>query len=380
MRILHVIPSLERGGAERLCIDICNGLQKIGHEVKLVIFRGENHYEELTQELDVIVIPSSYASSFSRKSILKIKELQSFVDSFNPHIIHTHLYESDLIAFQLKTSSKTAYFSHIHSNRDEFITGFKKGLKKLIVHKFEKIKYLELIRDKKVYFIAISKDCLNFTQKELKISSKKILLLPNCIDFKLFKNDTNKSTTELAPTLRLINIGRFVPKKDQAFLIDVCILLMEKKINFQLDFLGNGALLKQVKKYAAKSGVDHLVNFLGQVKHPEKHLKMADIYVHAATSEPFGLVLIEAMASGLPVITTDGGGNRDIIINGYNGFMIPERDPKAFLKKIIELRKADLYHSISQNAQDFAGKFDVEIYCEKLTSIYHSEKTTLPPS
>ncbi len=77
------------------------------------------------------------------------------------------------------------------------------------------------------------------------------------------------------------------------------------------------------------------------------------------------------MASGLPVITTDGYGNRDLIKEGINGFMIWKRDPEEFAKKIIELLNTpDLYNSMSKNAIEFASGFDVKPYCEKLLKIY----------
>ena len=73
------------------------------------------------------------------------------------------------------------------------------------------------------------------------------------------------------------------------------------------------------------------------MKNVEDYLKNANLYVHPANYEPLGLVIIEAMASGLPVISFDGNGNRDLMIHGENGYIFQEENAKLFAEKIIDL-------------------------------------------
>ncbi|MAW64887.1 MAG: hypothetical protein CMD18_01690, partial [Flavobacteriales bacterium] len=124
MKIIHIIPNLKRGGAERICIDICKELQNHGHDVLLILFSDENEYLEITNQLSIKVIPSSFTPSFLRSNILKLEKLQKVVSCFKPDIIHSHLYEADLVTFQLKTK-QAKIFSHIHSNRKELQTNYK---------------------------------------------------------------------------------------------------------------------------------------------------------------------------------------------------------------------------------------------------------------
>ena len=93
MKILHIIPSLDKGGAERLTLDIVRSLKDIPHvEVALVIFRNQNNYSFLTDEIDFEIIPSFYTPSLKGKGKKDVKDLQDYIDSFKPDIIHSHLF------------------------------------------------------------------------------------------------------------------------------------------------------------------------------------------------------------------------------------------------------------------------------------------------
>jgi len=77
------------------------------------------------------------------------------------------------------------------------------------------------------------------------------------------------------------------------------------------------------------------------------------------------------MAAGLPVVTLDGKGNRDIIEQGKNGFMIYKQSAELFADKIIELIKnKELYQSMSAYAVEFAKKYDIKEYVDKLIDLY----------
>ena len=368
MRIIHIIPNLKRGGAERICIDICNELQNQGHDVLLILFSEENEYNELTNQLNIRVIPSSFTPSILRSNTAEIEELEKVVAVFKPDIIHSHLYEADLVAYQLKVKN-VKFFSHIHSNRKELQANYKtENLKQKLIFTFEKRLYKSLLKQKKVYQIAISQNCFDFVTKDLKSPKNKVTLLPNCIDFNLFKSP-QKSIANLSE-ITLIAVGRFDENKDQRFLIDV---LRNLTPNFKLIFLGQGVLQEKVKNYVTKNELQNQVIFKGMVQNPQNELKSANIFVHAAKKEAFGIALIEAMATGLPVISTNGGGNKDIVINNENGFMIESRTPKEFAEKVIQLTSSqEDYERISKNCIDFASKHDVKRYVKTLLSLYNN--------
>ena len=86
------------------------------------------------------------------------------------------------------------------------------------------------------------------------------------------------------------------------------------------------------------------------------------------------LTLIEALASGLPVITLNGGGNKNLIIQGMNGYLINNPNVNEFTNKIIELwQNKSLLKKQSRYAKQFAKQFDIINYCNKILNIYKNE-------
>ena len=145
-------------------------------------------------------------------------------------------------------------------------------------------------------------------------------------------------------------------------------------------FVSLGVLLLHPKRKKIEIKIDDLklndhITLKGNVTDIVSYLNDADLYVHSATSEPFGLVLLEAMASGLPVIALDGKGNRDFIIDDQNGYIIDELSISKMGNKIIEiLHNEDTYQRISKNAVETSKEYAMSEYVNKLISLYKSTK------
>ena len=104
---------------------------------------------------------------------------------------------------------------------------------------------------------------------------------------------------------------------------------------------------------------------------PEDEYKKADIYLHTSTEESFGLVFLEAMACGTPVVTTDGLGNRDIIEHNNNGLFFYDRNSKKIATSIAELfQNKNAYNNIRINGLKFCQDYSIESYVDKLNDIY----------
>jgi glycosyltransferase involved in cell wall biosynthesis len=221
-------------------------------------------------------------------------------------------------------------------------------------------------------FIAISNDAKKYFEKTASLYP--VTMLHNAIDYRRFyrareyRNDSSK--------IRLVNTGSFVDKKNQKFLIEVAKVLSDKNIDFELHFLGDGDNRAVLEEKALALQLSDCVFFHGNIHNVEEILWNSDIYLHSATYEPLGLALIEAMAAGLPVITLDGRGNRDLIEQGKNGYMLFEQNAEEFTLKINELWKDKTkYREISRYAQEFAGKFDIKEYVDKLLTLYREAIT-----
>ena len=372
LKILQIIPNLRKGGAERLVLDICNELNNQQTvEVQLVTFSKENEYSFLTKNIDWDIIPSKVIPSITKKATLDITLLQEKIDAFQPDIIHTHLYEAEMVLSQINIG-KAKRFSHFHDNMIQLDNSllFNVSLKNRITNLYERNILTKTIKPSTNNFICISNDSYSYAKKVLPKKNRiNINLLLNAIDVSRFTNNIIRGGVK--QKIRLVNIGSFVKKKNQIFLIDVANELFNKKINFEIIFLGDGVLMQYIKTYAESLGLEDKIIFKGKVAKVEEYLDNSDFYLHSATYEPLGLVLLEAMAAGLPIITLDGKGNRDLMEQGKNGYMIHQQDPKEFAQKIISLvENKDKYAEISNYCKEYVKQYDIKEYVNKLLALY----------
>jgi glycosyltransferase involved in cell wall biosynthesis len=395
MKILHIIPTLSKGGAERLVVDIIKQLNKQEKtNTRLVIFRDEIKYDNLKIKEFISIIPSSVKLSLTKKWIVNVSDLQVYIDNFKPDVIHTHLFEAELVS-RFCNYPKARWYSHVHDNMVQFNNWSWSSISKTnITNWYEKqILFNQYKKNRGTHFIAISKH----TESYIKSVQTKypVTLLHNAIDVKRFQKpadfqnritDSGSSPVEnhssipiaigtvnpqpqpSASTLKLINVGSFNENKNQTLLIDIVKEITHRGKKVQSIFLGDGPNLEEVKKKSITLGVEKECQFLGNIENVEEFLWNSDVYVHVAKSEALGLTLLEAMAAGLPVVTLDGGGNRDLMINGKNGFLIEKQDPKEFADRILEV-----YYNkeISDFNIEFAKQFDIESYCDKLLYLYN---------
>jgi len=372
MRILHVIPSLNKGGAERYCADVCAELStRDGIEVMLLSMSPSNKYTFITNTINYKVCNSIVLPSISKKGKFNTLEYDKIVEDFKPDIIHSHLFWAELLT-RYKPIPKVAYVTHCQNNMPEFANFRLTGLFKKSTYAkwFEKRWIIKRYMASKNNFITISKDTENYYFKVLPSSIHNITLLYHAINFRKF-NNANAIRLNSLSEIKLVYVARFAKYKNHQFMIDVVAYLKQQGFLVNLDFLGDGECMEEVKNKVKIHHLENEINFVGVVDDVEEYLKRANVYVHPAYYEPFGLVIIEAMAAGLPVVCLDGKGNRDLIEQGKNGFMIFDQNPELFANKIIEvLGSKENYSKMSEFCVEFARGFDIKNHTNQLISYY----------
>lgn len=161
---------------------------------------------------------------------------------------------------------------------------------------------------------------------------------------------------------RIISIGRFDYEKGNDLLLQVWKKVEKQMPDWQLDIYGNGnrePYLLQMRQLEIDSSRCHLYGPINDVK---KEYLNSSVFVLPSRYEGFGLVLIEAMACGVPVVSFDcENGPRSIITNGADGFLIPTFDIDAFADKLLLLmRDENLRRQMGEKAQKSAAKYDID--------------------
>ena len=328
-------------------------------------------FEDKSINFDYSVINSHLRLSLKSSNQADLIEFEEAVTEFEPDIIHSHLFEAELIS-RWKIFRDITYVTHCHDNMSQ-MSGLsqKKGLKKNITDLYEKRLLFERYKDCNNNFIAISKDTKDYFTKVIPPALKQnIFLLSNAIDFKRF-HFAKRGKPKSDKIIHAICVGSLVNKKNQAFLIPIISYLKSKGYVCKIDVLGDGPNRESLQTQIDSNNLNEEITLHGNVKNVEEFMRNTDFYIHTATYEPFGLVLLEAMASGLPVISLDGKGNRDIVEHQKNGYIFQEQNAEQFGSILIDLiENHELYETISLNAQKHSERFEIKNYIDDLITIY----------
>ena len=192
---------------------------------------------------------------------------------------------------------------------------------------------------------------------------KKYPIIPMGINTSLFKKPKNKSKNNI---FSILFVGRLSPEKGIMYLCEATLLLAKDGHNVELKIVGEGTEKSKVQMFIKDNHLEENIKLEGwqQPKKLVGYYQQADVLVSPSVvdkegrQEAFGLVLAEAAACGLPIITSDVGGTKDIVRDGINGYFVPQKDPLALENKIRYLME-------NKNLREQMGKSGQELINEQ---------------
>ncbi len=218
------------------------------------------------------------------------------------------------------------------------------------------------------HFICVSDYIKEFVENDLGMEPSQCTVINNPIDTHRFYPTGSSNNTKI---LKLITVGKLNLNKNQKYILTVVKRLVDLGINTELTVVGDGDQMDSLRSFSTSLSISDRVKFVGSVEAPETYINQSDILLHASIFEAFGLVLIEAMACGKPVVCIDRGGQGEIVRNGYNGFKTKPDDVNAFVEAIVRLRNdKQLYNQISTNALEYSSEFGLEAYGATIIDFY----------
>lgn len=200
------------------------------------------------------------------------------------------------------------------------------------------------------------------------VPKTKISVIPNAIDTSAFNFKSDKKSPEF---VRILFVGAIGKLKGERDLIRALAILRDKKLNLKVSFLGYGA--ESLQGFCDELQVSPFIEFLGAVSLEERFefFEKADFFVLPTYAEAMPMSVIEAMAAGLPVISTNVGGIPELISDESEGFLFDCGDVSALAEKILLLAEnKNLREEIGKKAREKARKnFDFEQYTKKLRNV-----------
>ena len=199
---------------------------------------------------------------------------------------------------------------------------------------------------------AVSSDLKAQTLKYFNVQ-KEIVVIPNFINISQDKKLIKKHNESKI----ISHISNFRPVKRVFDVINIFENIL-KKIDSKLIMVGDGPDLQQAKDLVYEKGLSEVVQFIGVQKDVSELLRNTDLFLLPSKNESFGLVALEAMSFGVPVIATCSGGVTELVINGFNGYTCDVGDVVSMSQRSVELLlQPKLYQTISFNAHETAQKY-----------------------
>ncbi|MDC0106515.1 N-acetyl-alpha-D-glucosaminyl L-malate synthase BshA [bacterium] len=204
-------------------------------------------------------------------------------------------------------------------------------------------------------------------------TNKEIKVVPNFIDINKYKNSYEECDRHLLalPTERVItHVSNFRPVKRIADVIEI-FYKIQKELPAKLMMVGEGPERKEAEQLCETYKIEDKVVFLGNSSEVDKILCFSDLFLLPSQTESFGLAALEAMASGVPIISSNSGGIPEVNIEGVSGFLSPVGAIDEMAQNAIKILKDDTtLNTFKKGAQATSTKFDIHKIVPFYEAIY----------
>lgn len=343
MKVLHLLKSNAYSGAENVVITM---IRNMPPGVEPIYVCPDGIIRDVLKEKAVAnYLLGDFTLAEIRKAIKNIK----------PDIIHAHDFTASILA-TLAADKKTPIISHIHNN-PPWIKSFN----------WRTVGYfLSTFKIQKIFVVSKAVKTEYFFNN---LIDSKIEVIGNPVDLSDLQRDLTQINPSIQKDFDLIFIGRFTEQKDP-----LRFIRLVKKLSYKKDInaimLGDGELFQQAKKEIKRLNLESCIRLKGFQKQPSIYLRNSLILCMPSKYEGYGMVAIEAISLGIPVVAADVGGLPEIINSDCGSLCNSDQD---YVEEILKLlTDHDYYLSKSYNALEQAKKMgNINYYVQKVVNEYN---------
>jgi len=369
-KIIHLIQALDNGGCENMLLRTLPLLTDFEHKIITL-----NHKGELAEQFERKKIDVRNIDQKNLWDIFSYFRLLKEIKKEKPDLIFTYLFHADFVG---------RLFLQVflcHSRAGGKPVRIIPSLRTTYNHKkywsarlFEK-----LTRSFVKNYMANSQSIKNFYVKNIGVDPEKITVIPNGIDTafygKIERDENLKENLNIKKSeLVIICVANLHINKGHKYLLEAFENVYAENNNIKLLLVGDGNekenLLKQIENYSSKNNI----LFLGKRTDVPQLLKISDIFVLPTLFEGMSNAIMEAMATGLPIITTDIPENRELITSNEVGILIPTQNAIEIQKNIsLLLENETLRKSLGGNVRkEINEKFEIGKITREISKFYKS--------
>lgn len=324
-KLIFVNLSLNIGGIETLILEMCKRLDHDKYSPQVCVLEKNGVLEG---EFSSLGIPVDVVEKRGGFDISLIFRLAGYFKKARADIVHTHNHSVWLYG---GLAAKWAGVRLVHTEHTSAHYNSKR---------WDRIeRYLSYFTNR---ITTVSESVGRYMIEHERIAPSKIKVIHNGIDTQPYAvhSDPAKIRNELnikENDLIIGNVARLSLNKDHVTLLRAFRLIANSVPQAKLLIAGEGALKKDLLDLRGELGLDHNAFFLGNRRDIPELLKSFDIFALSSIKEGLPITILEAMASGLPVLCTDVDGNPEVVTDNVTGFIVPARNPALFAQRGVEL-------------------------------------------
>jgi len=360
--LVSMFPPKWLGGVEIATKNIAKNLAKTGNDIH-VITSFDKGMQKQSQEDGFFIHRIYYPKIKFFGVIFFWLKCLFLLKKINPDVVHSQTIQMGLPCFLAKKLFGIPYIVYCHGSDVYCNWKFKKVISKLVLENAEAA--------------VVVTDSMKNKIKEFGFNIKNIFTIPNGVELSEFEN---LSKTDVRKKLKIddseniiLFVGTLKTVKGIKYLIEAVKIVKEKGLKIKLLLVGDGEEKEELKKISEKLNLKENIIFVGRIDNKEipEYMIASDIFVLPSLSEGLPVVILEAMASGIPIIATKVGGVPDIVKDKENGFLVDSKSPTQIAEKILYLlANDDTRKFISLNNFKKAKDYSWNIVMENLIKVY----------
>jgi len=361
-KILHIIPNLGTGGAERLVVNLAKAFDKDKFDIAICSLYPKSG-TVFERQLEESRIPVYYLGKHKGLDLRMVPRLHRLFRTFKPDIVHTHLYALRYALIPMIFCRVPARFHTVHSIAQKEVDTLGR-----IVHHLA-------FRIGGVIPISISEEVARTVEEVYKVQTS---IIYNGVPIRHFQGaEKVRSIYRKREGIKdsevvFLHVGRFSPEKNHRLLVEAFAQAMEECSNLKLLLVGDGELRPDIEKIVKKKRLEPNIRFLGSRQDIPELLSTCDIFILSSDWEGAPMTILEAMAAGKPVIATAVGGVPELVKDGVTGILVPPQDIQALSGAMIRLAGDSILREVmGKRGREYAlERFDVNLIARQYEELY----------
>ena len=331
-RVLHVTTRLNVGGIATQVFGYCDGLRKLGYDVELVTGHIEAHEEDATAFLGTPPCPTHMVRELGRavdalSDLRALRQTRQLIRRFRPDVVHTHAAKAGTIGRLAAVSAGVPV--RVHSFHGHVFHGYFRPAVSRGVVLFER----QMARLTSAIAVPGESQRREMADRFRIAPERKVVVTPYGVDLATYdrRHDRAAMRAAFGVTARYAigAIGRMAPVKNQALLVDAFAALRARRDDVQLLLVGDGECRDALTQQEGRLGLQGAVIFRTWEPDLSRVYAALDVLAISSVNEGMPVAALEAMASGVAVVSTAVGGVVDLITDGETGWLVPSGDAPA---------------------------------------------------